>query len=103
VQFFIEFRANWAIRVICALWFVSMVMIGGAGRMFAQAGGAVWDVLVPPARVHAIFHPPKPAPPTPVVTVVDATVVHGESDAEMRARKAGWGAGTALDGMNAGD
>jgi hypothetical protein len=63
LKFLTEFRTNLAIRLICALWFISLIMIGGAGRPLGNAGIAVWDVLVPPDRIAALTQaPPEPAP-----------------------------------------
>jgi hypothetical protein len=77
LQFFIEFRANLTIRVVCALWFVSLMMIGGAGRLLGDAGMAVWNVLVPPEQVEALLRTePEPAPVDSSPVAKPASLLH---------------------------
>lgn len=96
---------NITIRVICAAWFLAMVLIGGAGRMLLNAGGTAWEWLVPPAAVRALAGPDPLAVPSPESgdeqmhqASAQNSGMHGDSvsESEQRARKEGWGAGQTL-------
>lgn len=101
---------NLTIRVICAAWFLALVLIGGAGRMLLNASGAAWEWLVPPAAVQALAGPDPVAAPlagngsagqaAPATAIM---VGESASEAEQRAAKAGWGPGQALPAAGTAD
>jgi hypothetical protein len=86
--------AKIAIRVICAAWFLSMLLLGGLGRWALDTSEPAVDFLL--GRSDAVVAAPVAVP----TARADPSVL---SDEQERAKREGWGAGQALPAEQLGD